>query len=364
MKLFPGKTFFFFLIKEFLKVFFIALIFILGLSFIIRTLEGISSDKGYTLVQIAVMRVLEAPFIISREALLASSMFASVYTISSLTKNKEVLALRSCGVSVYRIVSPIIFLGFVLAVGSLLFEDYVVVPSIIMKDRYSAIIQGNKPKELYRDRHNLIVFGEHDIIYKIDTYHYKSMEMAGILIIAKDTGGKVSMRIDAERAQWDGKRWVFYSGIKRSFKENGEIENQQEFSELRSNIKDDPVYFGKSTRKFENMTLKEQYQTIEMMRKMGFDYKKPLVKFHRKLSNPLTILIIIIIGVALGSMPFQNALVISFSLTILIVLCFLFFIEIGYTFGSTGKIPPVMGGWLGNIVFVPLCVYLLRRKRV
>jgi lipopolysaccharide export system permease protein len=364
MKLFPGKTFSFFLMKEFLKVFFIAILFILGLSFIVRTLEGVGSDKGFTFVQIVVMRALEAPFIISREALLASSMFASVYTMSSLTKNNEVLALRSCGVSVYRIVSPIIFLGFILAVGSLLFEDFVVVPSIVMKDRYSAVIKGNKPKELYRDRHNLIVFGEHDIIYKIDTYRYKSMEMIGILIISKDEEGKVNMRIDAERAQWDGRRWVFYSGIYRSFKENGEIENQQEFSEFSSHITDDPLYFGKSMRKFENMTLNEEYSSIVMMRKMGFDYKKPLVKFHRKLSNPLTILIIIIIGVALGSMQFQNALVISFSMTILIVLCFLFFIEIGYTFGRTGKIPPVIGGWLGNIVFVPLCVYLLRRKRV
>ncbi len=364
MKIFPGKTFSFFLMKEFLKVFFIAILFIMGLSFIIRTLEGISSGMGFTLVQIVVLRVLEAPFIISREALLASSMFASVYTVSSLTKNKEMLALRSCGVSVYRIFAPIIFLGFIIAVGSILFEDFVVVPSIIIKDRYNAIIKGNKPKELYRDRRNLVVFGENNVIYKIDAYYYKSEEMNGILLIAKDEGGNVRLRIDAERARWDDGRWIFYDGIHRSFKENGKIEEQKEFSEFPSNIRDDPRYFGKSTRKFENMTLKEEYETIVMMRKMGFDYKKPLVKFHRKLSNPLTILIIIVIGVALGSMPFQNALVISFSMTILIVLCFLFFIEIGYTFGRTGKIPPVIGGWLGNIVFIPLSLYLLRRKRV
>jgi lipopolysaccharide export LptBFGC system permease protein LptF len=51
-------------------------------------------------------------------------------------------------------------------------------------------------------------------------------------------------------------------------------------------------------------------------------------------------------------------------MTIGIVLVFFFIIELGYTFGSSGKIPPVIGGWLGNIVFSMVCIFLLRRKRV
>ena len=63
-------------------------------------------------------------------------------------------------------------------------------------------------------------------------------------------------------------------------------------------------------------------------------------------------------------MSFKNALVISFSMTLGIVLVFFFLIEIGYTFGSTGKIHPIIGGWLGNIVFSFVAIYFLRKLRV
>jgi lipopolysaccharide export LptBFGC system permease protein LptF len=51
-------------------------------------------------------------------------------------------------------------------------------------------------------------------------------------------------------------------------------------------------------------------------------------------------------------------------MTLITVLAFFFIIEIGETFGSTGKISPILGGWLGNIVFSIVAVFLLRRVRV
>jgi lipopolysaccharide export LptBFGC system permease protein LptF len=63
-------------------------------------------------------------------------------------------------------------------------------------------------------------------------------------------------------------------------------------------------------------------------------------------------------------MPFKNALVISFGITLITVLVFFFIIEIGQTFGSSGRVSPVIGGWLGNIVFSLVAVLMLRRVRV
>ncbi|MBA7612458.1 hypothetical protein ES703_19694 [subsurface metagenome] len=364
MKPIPGKTYSLFLIREFLKVFFISVVFILGLSFIVRTLQGIESWKAYSISQILIMRLLEAPGIISRETLLASSMFASVYTMSNLTQNREILALRSCGVSIYKIISPLIILGFVICIFSLLFEDHIVVRSILIKDRYFAKVRGVKPQDLYRDRNNVIVFGENNIIYKIDTYLSKTMEMKGVMLISKNNDGNIVYRIDAERAQWNGKGWIFYNGVLRKFDKNGAIAKRKVFTDLETDIADDPQYLGRDTRKLENMTLKEGYKYTKMMKKMGFNYKGLITKYNRKIAYSVTLFLVIIIGLTLGSMPFRNALVISFSMTLGIVLVFFFIIEIGYTFGSSGNIPPVIGGWLGNIVFLFICVFLLSRQRV
>jgi LPS export ABC transporter permease LptG len=364
MRLFIGKTYSIFLVRQFIKVFFVTIVFIMGLSFIVRTLQGIEATRGFSLTQVILLRIFEAPEIISRECLLASCMFASVYTMSTLTNNREILALRSCGVSIYKIISPLIILGALIGGSSLLFENYVVVPSFDIKGNFVNRLKGEQPKGYYMDRNDIIVFGEHDIIYKIDKYLAKDMVMKSVMIIKKTAEGSIDYRIDAERAEWDGDRWLFYNGIIRTFSVDGEIIQRELFEVLDKDIRDDPLYFGRDTRSIENMTLGDAHRHTRMMKRMGFDHRSYLTRFHRKLANSVTYFFIIIIGLSLGSMSFKNALVISFSMTLGIVLVFFFIKEIGTTLGLSGRLSPIIGGWLGNIVFLFIAILLMRRLRV
>jgi lipopolysaccharide export system permease protein len=364
MKLFPGRTYTLFIIREFLKVFAICVVFIVGLSFIVRTLQKTHALKEFNIPQIILFRIIETPEIISREALLASCMFASVYTMSILTKNREILALRSCGVSAYRIVTPLIAVGVLVAIGSLLFEDYVVVPSIDYRDRYGARLRGEEVEYNLRDRHNIVVFGQDNVIYKITYFSSKARAMRHVMVIQKNNRGGLNYRIDAKAAKWDENRWVFLRGTMRRFEPDGRVAEEMRFDTLPTEINDEPENFGQERRPIENMTLKEGYSYFLTVRRMGLEYEKLLTKFHKKIANAVTLLLVIIIGLCLGSMSFKNALVISFGMTLITVLAFFFLIEIGQTFGSTGKISPVLGGWLGNIVFSMVAAFLLRKVRV
>jgi lipopolysaccharide export system permease protein len=291
-------------------------------------------------------------------------MFAAVYTMSNLTKKRETLALRSCGVSAYKIISPLILVGFLIAGGSLLFEDYVVVKSYLVRKKNNARLKGEEFTLTRRDRHNLVVFGANDIIYKMERFYSESQEMKNVLVIRRDDGGSINYRIDAERGTWDGERWVFHNGIMRVLGKGGDIKEEQIFGVFHTEIRDDPQHFGKEIRSINNMTLSEGYNYYQVTRKMGLNYRGVLTKYHRKIANSFTIFLVIVIGLSLGSMPFKNALVISFSMTLITILAFLFLIEIGYTFGSSGKISPLLGGWLGNIVFSIVGVLLLRKVRI
>jgi|GEM_PF-1680883 len=364
MKIFPGKTYSLFIIREYVKVFFICMIFIIGLSFIVRTLQKTSALKMYTVIQNIAFRIIETPEIISREALLPSCMFASVYTMSILTKNREILALRSCGVSAYRIISPLIFVGVLIGAGSLAFEDRVVMKSFEVRERYKARIRGEEVDTNLKDRSNIVVFGENSIIFKIDHFAAKASEMTGIIVLQKDTSGYVRFRLDARKAKWEDGRWIFYNVVQRVFRDDGSIMEETQFETLPTDIRDNPDYFGRDRRRLENMTLKDAYNYVRNIKRMGLDYEGAMTKFYRKIAHPITLLLVIMIGLALGSMPFKNALVISFGMTLITVLAFFFIIEIGQTFGSSGQISPVLGGWIGNIVFSIVAVLMLRKVRV
>jgi lipopolysaccharide export system permease protein len=364
MKLYPGKTFSLFTIREYLKVFLLCVVFIVGLSFIVRTLQKTHALKTYSFVQIIIFRIIDTPEIIAREALLASCMFSSVYIMGVLTRNREILALRSCGVSTYRTILPLITLGVVIAGGSLLFEDFVVIKSIELRNRYSARLRGEELNSYLSDRNNIVVFGENGLIFKIDHFSSETREMTGVMVIQKNEAGGIGLRLDAEKVYWDGNRWVFQDVLRRVFGVDGRVLEEERFETFPSEFRDDPENFGRERRGIMDMTLKDSYDYVVAVRKMGLDYEELMTKFHRKIANSITLLLVIVIGLCLGSMPFKNALVISFGMTLITVLAFFFIIEIGETFGSTGKISPALGGWLGNIVFSLVAFALLRKVRV
>jgi lipopolysaccharide export system permease protein len=364
VKLFPGRTYSFFLVREYLRALVVCALFIMSLSYIVRALQKADSKRGYTVAQTLVMYVYDAPDILLREALLPSCMFASVFTMSTLTKNREVLALRSCAVSVYRIVTPLILMGCAVAAFSFFAEDYLLIGSLTAKDDYLALLRGEGKKRYVLDRTNVVVFGEHNTIFRIDAYLNDAREMRGVVIISKSGEGAVSGLWRAEKAVWDGRRWVLERGVRYAFDRSGALAERRGFDRMATDLREDPKYFGRDTRKVENMRLREGREYIAMTRKMGLNYKGMLARYHRRIAQSATLLFVTVIGLSLGSMAFRNAFVISFSITLGFVLVFFFLNEIGYTFGSSGAIPPALGGWLGNIVFFLAGVYLLRRLRV
>jgi lipopolysaccharide export system permease protein len=283
--------------------------------------------------------------------------------MSILTRNREILALRSCGVSGYRIIAPLILLGACVSGGSLLFEDFVVVPSFPLKEKYAARIRGEQVRGHLADRHNLIVFGEGNVVYRIERYSSREQAMYRVMTMKKDELGNVVFRIDAAKSMWEEGSWTFLDGTVRRFQPDGALSSQNRFERLPTDIRDAPRYFARDVRQVENMTLSEGLDYIQLRRRMGFGFRNEMVKYHRKIATSVTLFFIIIIGLSLGAMAFRNALVMSFSLTLLTVLVFYFIIEIGYTFGSSGRIPPALGGWLGNLVFAPVALYLLNTIR-
>jgi lipopolysaccharide export system permease protein len=267
-------------------------------------------------------------------------------------------------VSVYRIVTPLILMGCVVAAFSFFAEDYLLIGSFTARDDYLARLRGEQKKKYVQDRANVVVVGENNTIFKIDTYLVDAKEMRGVVIIRKSAEGAVSGLSRAEKAVWDGRRWVLERGVHYSFDSRGALAGRRNFKRMDTDLREDPKYFGRDTRKVENMRLHEGREYIAMTRKMGLSYLGMLARYHRRIAQSATLLFITVIGLSLGSMAFKNAFVVSFSITIGVVLVFFFLNEIGYTFGASGTIPPALGGWLGNIVFFFVSAYLLRRLRV
>ncbi len=85
------------------------------------------------------------------------------------------------------------------------------------------------------------------------------------------------------------------------------------------------------------------------------------IEFNRRLALPTACLVLVLIGIPLGLSSKKGGRGAGFVLTIVLVFIYYFIFLTGIQFARSGKLPPVLGVWLANIVFALIGLLLLWR---
>ncbi|HEY2912700.1 MAG TPA: LptF/LptG family permease, partial [Candidatus Angelobacter sp.] len=85
------------------------------------------------------------------------------------------------------------------------------------------------------------------------------------------------------------------------------------------------------------------------------------IEFNRRLALPTACLVLVLIGIPLGLSAKKGGKGAGFVLTIVLVFIYYFISTIGISLARGGKMSPVLGVWMANIVFGILGVFLLSR---
>ncbi len=85
------------------------------------------------------------------------------------------------------------------------------------------------------------------------------------------------------------------------------------------------------------------------------------IEFHRRFALPLACLVLALVGMPLGLSSKKGGKSTGFVLTILLVLAYYAVTLIGVSFARQGRISPVLGAWLADIVFFLGGAFLLWR---
>ena len=108
-----------------------------------------------------------------------------------------------------------------------------------------------------------------------------------------------------------------------------------------------------------------QLSTPELWRD-SFGPKKDLarwywIEFNRRFALPTACLVLVLIGIPLGLSARKGGKGAGFVLTIVLVFIYYFISVTGVSLARNGKVPPVPGVWMANIVFAIFGVFLLWR---
>ncbi|MBN1898211.1 MAG: LptF/LptG family permease [Spirochaetes bacterium] len=351
-----------YILIEFVKTFFGALFLIVIVNHLIELMERLDFfiSRNIKFIDVIYYYLYKTPFFIVELSPIAI-LFAVVFSLGIMAKNREIVAMITGGISFYRIIAYLYITGLLLSILFVFFNESVVVPS----QRKSIDIYNKFKNIIYaKDRRNFSMYGKHNFVYHIKYYNSKEKQLENIHVFRTSPDKeKILYRIDARLAVWDEMKelWIFKNGVIRKLNEFKELEEVESFEEKEIPIPEKPSDFEYTRTDITELTIKEAVQYINRLKSSGFQYQKELVDFHLKFSFPFTCLLMMLIGAPLSIYSTRSVIVISMGLSLMVSFVYWVILNIGVSMGKNGILPAVVAAWMGNCIFLVISFFIHKK---
>jgi lipopolysaccharide export system permease protein len=298
---------------------------------------------------------------IMEQLLPIACLFGVVFSLSMLSRGNELIALRSGGVDIYRVVLPLVLAGGVICISTLLFSELVVPKAKALKRRIKSVEIVKQPEEtVNRFRQNISMVGAEGQIYHIGAFDGTQNTLSDILILGFGPDNRLQSRLDAKNAKYEGGQWVFYDGYQRTFNSAGEEVSDQGFAQMSLSLPEKPEDFLKSQKEPDELNLLELMAYIRQLKRNGSDYHKELVDLYLKFAFPFGCVIMVVLGVPWGwNMRKYSGVMVSVLLSALVAFAYIGGMQIGQHLGESGMVPPFISVWIANVIFAVIGPILL-----
>ena len=334
-----------YLLREYLRAFLVGLIFFIALVVVVRLLDydlkKFEDDISYaTAVKIV---LFQAPRRIM-EMVPIAGFVAVFFTLGRMVRNSEFTAMKAGGVSVYRLLAPILIVTLIICGLFAVFYNRIASPAY-----HQAHLLQNKVKP-QRGR-NVVFKGKNNRIFYSQRIDLEDKEINQLTIYEYDTENRLDRITFADFATWAPNKWELTDGYIRHFKEGVEV-NYETFDTHHIQRYEDPERFIGSEKDPRGMTIKELREQIAYKREAGQISRREQVKLFHKTAYPFATVVVVMLGapiaIRFGRAGFFAGLVIAF---------FLSFIYWALSFATleglseNGKLHPFLACWGANFLY-------------
>lgn len=158
--------------------------------------------------------------------------------------------------------------------------------------------------------------------------------------------------------------WRLEEGYQRVFLKDGSVQIRHFIREsLKGKTSLLPEDFLDERQRGDEMDAQTILRKIEVQKRSGENTNKLETAYFFKYSGSMMNFIVLLIGAALAHRFNRNGgLSQKFGIGILLVFSYYVIIRIGLKMGENGALSPMLGAWIGHLVFAVVAVWMLRRS--
>ncbi|MEX2403376.1 MAG: LptF/LptG family permease [Balneolales bacterium] len=282
---------------------------------------------------------------------------ACLLLTGQLSDRLEITAMKAAGISLYRLLVPYFLFAFTMA-GIIHYLDGYVVP-ISNTERVEFEREYIQKKSDRIDR-NRIYRQESPNRYVLINYFHASEETAYRVMFYTFDGERLSETMEISRMQWNDEKnlWEMRNGEIRKYNDSGFEEIT--FSERDTTFSFLPRDIARTSSDVYQLTYPEIRDYLASIRRSGAGgIQMPMVQYYGKLTYPISIIVVTLIGVAIASVKRKGGRGVHIAAGLAISFLYLASMKMMEPFGHSGSIDPFYASLAPHLIFLFIGIMLL-----
>ncbi len=302
-----------------------------------------------------------------------SMLLATLLSYSRMSGDGETTALRSCGVSTYRLVLPALVLSLFVTGMTYVFNE-AIVPAANWQSRStlrSALNQENlqfKSQDIFYQQYGEVPqedgTSKQGLVRSFYARKFDGKEMRGLTVL-DFSQGQLQQILAAESAIWlpEQNVWRFSKGTTYLIGPDGNYRSILRFDNQNLQLPRAPLDLAQDQRSAEEMNIADLRRNIDLLKQSGNtkEVRKLEVRLEQKYALPFICVVFAIVGASLGMRPQRTGAAIGFGLSVLIIFGYYLLLFICGALGQVEFLSPIAAAWMPNLIGLTAGFIILAR---
>jgi LPS export ABC transporter permease LptG/LPS export ABC transporter permease LptF len=349
-----------YVLREFLKILALVLVSTAALIMIIDYTE-ITNDirENHIPLHVVLSYYRFLFFQVINWTLPISVLVATLVTFGMLSKNNEITAFKSNGVSLYRVAIPVVAVAVFISMLSYLLVDFVLPYSNQRYEELHNRIKGKKQVTSSSNQQKQWYLGKGHYILNFLSYDRNVRELSQVQVFEFDsTGFKLVRRVYAQTARYENGRWVFQNGWIRSFGDDNSASYSPILRPIGLQYAETPDDFATDVKSPDQMTYAQLRRYIRTIRQSGYAAEELSVKLYEKTSWPFISVVMALIALPFAFRIGKRGALYGVGIALLLGIFYWMVFAVFTKFGEVGNLPAMLSAWSANILFAIAAIYM------
>ncbi len=352
-----------YILRETITPFILSLLVLTGVMLLgnLIRLADLVINRGVNIFLVIKIFTYLIPFLLSYTLPIAC-LSAVLLTLSRLSYDNEILAIRTSGINLIKIASPLVFVGLILSLFCVILNDKII-PYAHFASRRALTDLGSRNPAAALEEGIFIKSFQNNILF---IYRIDGNRLENISIWQPQGAGKPTRTIVAKKGEFisypdQGKIKL---KLMNGTSDEPDLKNPANFFKLNFKTFFQTLDLQKNKvveKKAKDMTISELAQEIKNFKKINIETAIFLTEIHKKISSAFSCLIFVILGIPLAVITHRRAKTVNFAIIFGVIASY-YLLTIGFeTLSIQNILIPAGAMWAANIILGGIGLILIYR---